>query len=141
MENIHCKRLSFSLRVRFSEFSASQCLSKSSSCFQKHVKSRLRKSVSGELYSILILDILFDENIPPWKTRSGSRMDEKAAAIRRQSATGKRDSDTTLQHDENVENTNELKHDRQSENIEHEQPLDTSSEGVEDKYQRMDRTV
>ena len=131
----------FSLTIRFLEFFALQCLSKFSSCFRKHVKNRLKKLVSGESYSILILDILFDENIPPWKTSSGLRMAEKAAANRRDAAAGKRNSDTTLQHDENIGNMNGLKQARPFENIEHEEQLDRSNEGVEDKYQTMGRTV
>ena len=49
------------------------------------------------------IDILFEENVPPWKTRSGSRLDERAVALRRGETGGKRNSDTTLQQDENVE--------------------------------------
>jgi hypothetical protein len=54
---------------------------------------------------ILMIDVLFDENIPPWKTRSGPlRMDEKAARIQGGDKVGKRsNSDTTLQQDESVE--------------------------------------
>jgi len=50
------------------------------------------------------IDILFDENIPAWKTRSGSRVDERAKAIERGGAgEGKRNSDSTLQQEENAE--------------------------------------
>jgi hypothetical protein len=52
---------------------------------------------------ILMIDVLFDENIPAWKTRSGpSRMDEKAARLQRDNI-GKRNSDTTVQQDEKAE--------------------------------------
>ena len=50
--------------------------------------------------------MMFEENYPAWKTRSGSLMDEKAVEIQRhrQSDAAKRNSDTTLQHKENVNN-------------------------------------
>jgi MFS family permease len=55
------------------------------------------------------IDILFDENIAPWKTRSGSRVDERAQAIARgdKIEKGKRNSDTTLQQDEHMEKPTE----------------------------------
>jgi hypothetical protein len=52
----------------------------------------------------LIADILFDDNIPAWKTRSGSSMmDRRGETIEHEERSGNRKSDTTLQHDENVE--------------------------------------
>ena len=62
------------------------------------------------------IDILFDKHIAPWKTRSGSRMDERAQAIahgegRESREKGKRNSDTTLQQDENAEKPPEPKND------------------------------
>jgi hypothetical protein len=54
------------------------------------------------------IDVLFDENIPAWKTRSGpSREDERAAAFQRGEQIGKRSSDATLHQDENLEKANE----------------------------------
>ena len=88
-------------------FSALPCSFKYSSCSLKLVKSPLKKLVRYLPQITLITDILFEENIPAWKTRSGSRMDEKAQAIQRGESVGKRNSDTTLQQDENVEKAKE----------------------------------
>ena len=58
----------------------------------------------------LIADILFDDNIPAWKTRSGSSMMERREeTIEHGEHSGCRKSDTTLHHDENVEKTFEHK--------------------------------
>lgn len=54
-------------------------------------------------------DILFEEHIAPWKTRSGSRMDQRAASYQHGESgiAAKRNSDTTLQQDENVDKVHE----------------------------------
>ena len=75
----------------------------------------------------LIGDVLFEENVPAWKTRSGSRMDEKAIAMHHGENVGKRNSDTTLRQDENIEKINE--------------PGKTVSYDESINNERMDRTV
>lgn len=63
--------------------------------------------------------MLFEAHIPAWKTRSGSRMDERALSYQHGEAGGKRNSDTTLKHDENVEKLHDENIDRNagSENV------------------------
>jgi len=90
------------------------------------------------------IDILFEENIPAWKTRSGSRMDERALSYQRgdSGVPGKRNSDVTLQQDENAEklpepknlehNENPIKAREEDENVEkaHEQNIDRAASSV-----------
>jgi hypothetical protein len=58
------------------------------------------------------IDVLFENGVPAWKTRSGSRMEERALAYRQGRTRKKRSSDTTLQHDEQVEKASYQRMDR-----------------------------
>ena len=79
--------------------------------FPETRQKSLEEIGSGSLLVITdSADILFEEHIPAWKTRSGSRMDERAVSYQHgdAGAAAKRNSDTTLQQDENVEDIEKL---------------------------------